>query len=65
MAGEVAFRRIRVLLESNGWRLVRISGSHHIFEKPGQSPLSIPVHHNRVKPAYVRRINKIIEADPA
>lgn len=29
-------------VEAAGWRLDRISGSHHIFTKPGHYPLSIP-----------------------
>jgi predicted RNA binding protein YcfA (HicA-like mRNA interferase family) len=35
-------------LEQAGWVLVRRSGSHHIYERPG-SPLSlsVPVHGNR------------------
>jgi predicted RNA binding protein YcfA (HicA-like mRNA interferase family) len=35
------------LLESNGWLLKRISGSHHIFTKAGcRERLVIPVHGN-------------------
>ena len=61
MPSEERFAIVRKLLEDNGWRLVRISSSHHIFDKPGQLQLSIPVHHGKVKPAYVRKIRKIIE----
>ena len=36
------------LLAKDGWRVVRINGSHHIVEKPGVPfTLSIPVHANR------------------
>lgn len=46
---------VRKMLEAKGYRLVRISGSHHIFEKPGvPHHLSIPVHGGKVKPKYVR-----------
>lgn len=45
---------IRKRLEAAGYLLVRISGSHHIFEKPGQTLLSIPVHNDKLKPFYVR-----------
>jgi len=65
MPSEVPFRDVRSLLRRNGWELARISGSHHIFVKAGRSPISIPVHGNHVKPAYVRNIKKIIEADSA
>ena len=61
MASEERFAVIRKMLEDHGWRLTRISSSHHIFEKTGQSLISIPVHHGKVKPSYVRKIHKILE----
>ena len=61
MASEERFAVVRKMLEDHGWVLTRISSSHHIFEKPGQSLISIPVHHGKVKPAYVRKIRKILE----
>ena len=37
------------LLEKNGWFLLRIQGSHHIYGKPGSVVrLSVPVHKNQV-----------------
>jgi predicted RNA binding protein YcfA (HicA-like mRNA interferase family) len=33
------------LLESNGWTLDRIKGSHHILKKGGAA-ISVPVHGN-------------------
>jgi predicted RNA binding protein YcfA (HicA-like mRNA interferase family) len=36
------------LLEKHGWGLLRISGSHHIYGKPGNIVrLSVPIHGNR------------------
>jgi predicted RNA binding protein YcfA (HicA-like mRNA interferase family) len=64
MASEERFSEVRRLLESHGWLLVRISGSHHIFTKPGRTPISIPVHKNKVKPVYVAKVRKVIENDP-
>ena len=33
------------ILEQHGWKLLRISGSHHIYGKPGTVVrLSVPVH---------------------
>ncbi len=33
------------LIEQRGWQLLRVSGSHHIYGKPGGVVrLSIPVH---------------------
>ena len=44
---------------AGGYRLDRIRGSHHVFEKPGVLPVVIPVHRGRVKYAYVRKIQKL------
>jgi predicted RNA binding protein YcfA (HicA-like mRNA interferase family) len=50
-------------LERAGYQLVRVSGSHHIFTKPDRPLLSIPVHRGKVKPFYVRQIEKLLEGD--
>jgi predicted RNA binding protein YcfA (HicA-like mRNA interferase family) len=63
MSSEQRFADLKRELERNGWKLVRIKGSHHVFEQPGKGILSIPVHHGKVKPVYVRRIQKAIEGD--
>lgn len=63
MPSEVRFAVVRKLLEDGGWTLVRINGSHHYFTKAGSTPLSIPVHGNKVKPVYVKQIRKQIEED--
>ena len=35
------------VLEGNGWTLLRVNGSHHIYGKPGEvARLSVPVHGN-------------------
>jgi predicted RNA binding protein YcfA (HicA-like mRNA interferase family) len=46
------------LLESNGWTLRRVSGSHHIYSKPGERKvLSVPVHGNQsLKPGLATRL---------
>jgi len=63
MPSPIRFAEIRKELEAAGYRLVRISGSHHIFERPGDPQLVvIPVHHGKVKPVYGRRIKKILAA---
>jgi predicted RNA binding protein YcfA (HicA-like mRNA interferase family) len=33
-------------LERKGWTLDRVSGSHHIYTRPGHAPVSVPVHGN-------------------
>lgn len=38
-------RDLTRLLKENGWVLMRINGSHHIFGKPGDPhTISVPVH---------------------
>lgn len=61
MASEVRFFEVRKLLERYGWELARISGSHHIFLKSGEDPISIPVHRGKVKSVYVKKIRRICE----
>ena len=36
------------ILETKGWRLARVTGSHHIFVTAGQNTrISVPVHGNQ------------------
>lgn len=63
MAKDRSFPPLRKLLESHGWTLKRICGSHHIFTKPGQLPISIPVHRGKVKAVYVRKVEKICRGE--
>ena len=49
------------LLESKGWSPARVTGSHHIFMKPGSDlRISVPVHGNRdLKAGLQRAIMKL------
>ena len=58
----VTFGDIRKLLELEGFDLDRITGSHHIFKRD-EIVLVIPVHNNRVKSVYVKRVAELIEGD--
>ncbi|MFI5378035.1 MAG: type II toxin-antitoxin system HicA family toxin [Tepidisphaerales bacterium] len=58
MPSEQRFAVVRKILEAKGYHLDRVSGSHHIFEKPGAEPQSIPVHGGKVKPVYVKQAEK-------
>ncbi len=60
MASEVRFGELFRLVQKHGWTLIRIRGSHHVFQKPDGSTYSIPVHHGKVKPYYFRKIKKQI-----
>ncbi|MCX6259106.1 MAG: type II toxin-antitoxin system HicA family toxin [Bacteroidia bacterium] len=51
------------ILESKGWLLVRITGSHHIFVKPGSVlRISVPVHGNKdLKTGLLKSILKMAD----
>jgi predicted RNA binding protein YcfA (HicA-like mRNA interferase family) len=43
----VSGKRLCAVLESRGWELKRVTGSHHIYAKEGSVVrLSVPVHGN-------------------
>lgn len=56
----ITFDQIRTLLLREGFRLDRITGSHHIFKRSGVT-FVIPVHANRVKSVYVKRVIELVE----
>lgn len=58
----MTFGDIRKLLELEGFDLDRITGSHHIFKR-NEIVLVIPVHNNRVKSVYVKRVVELIEGE--
>jgi predicted RNA binding protein YcfA (HicA-like mRNA interferase family) len=51
------------LLERNGWSLLRIHGSHHVYGKTGQrARISVPVHGNApLKRGLQRRLMQLAE----
>jgi predicted RNA binding protein YcfA (HicA-like mRNA interferase family) len=53
------------IVEKNGWQLLRIHGSHHIYGKPGSIVrLSIPFHGNRpLKRGLLRHLAKLAEVE--
>jgi predicted RNA binding protein YcfA (HicA-like mRNA interferase family) len=61
MASEKRFSEVKKVLDAAGYQLVRVCGSHHYFTKPGEQPFSIPVHQGRVKPYYVREVEKVCQ----
>lgn len=47
------------LMESHGWTLDRIRGSHHVMTKPGERSIPVPIHGNRdLPPGTARAILK-------
>jgi predicted RNA binding protein YcfA (HicA-like mRNA interferase family) len=59
MPGEMKLSEFLNKAAGLGWALVRISGSHHILKNPRLSrTLAIPVHGGKVKPFYVKALEK-------
>ena len=56
----VRFDQIRKLLEEESFGLQRVTGSHHVFKKDNVI-FVVPVHQNRVKSVYVKRLIDIID----
>ena len=54
------------VVKAEGWTLLRIQGSHHIYGKEGSDVrLSIPIHGNRpLKRGLQARLLKLAEIDP-
>ena len=59
MPSDVRYAVAKAMLNAKGYGLERVRGSHHIFVKPGVKTFSLPVHHGKVKAAYVRQIEKL------
>ena len=58
---QVSGRQLCGILESNGWCLLRVQGSHHIYGRVGKNVrLSVPVHGNRpLKTGLLRHLLKL------
>lgn len=59
----VSGRELARIVERRGWTLLRVSGSHHIYGKPGSIVrLSIPIHGNKaLKIGLLRHLLKMAE----
>jgi len=57
----VSGRRLAKAAERNGWILLRVHGSHHIYGRPGDvARLSIPMHEGRsLKTGLLAHLMKI------
>ena len=53
------------ILESKGWELKRIKGSHHIYAKAGNTArISVPVHGNTpLRTGLLKHLMKIAEIE--
>jgi predicted RNA binding protein YcfA (HicA-like mRNA interferase family) len=61
----VSGRDVARVVERRGWTLLRVSGSHHIYGKPGSIVrLSIPIHGNQaLKTGLLRHLLKMAEIE--
>jgi predicted RNA binding protein YcfA (HicA-like mRNA interferase family) len=59
----VSGKELARILERNGWLLMRINGSHHIFGKPGSIvKLSVPMHGNQaLKTGLLQHLIKLAQ----
>ena len=59
----ISGRELARIVERRGWTLLRVSGSHHIYGKPGSIVrLSIPIHGNAaLKTGLLRHLLKMAE----
>lgn len=58
--GRLRFTVLRRYLEWHGWALIRISGSHHVFNRLGQPrPFPVPVQRGKVDEVYVREAKRL------
>lgn len=59
----VSGRELTRIVERRGWTLLRVSGSHHIYGKPGSIVrLSIPIHGGKaLKTGLLRHLLKLAE----
>ena len=56
---DASFHHVRMLLLNEGFELKRVTGSHHVFTREDLT-FVIPVHANRVKSVYVKRVIELI-----
>jgi predicted RNA binding protein YcfA (HicA-like mRNA interferase family) len=55
---------VKSLLQSCGFSLERVKGSHHIYEKEGSPPINVqPTCHGEAKPYQIKQIRSIILGD--
>jgi len=63
----VSGKRLCRVLESEGWELKRVNGSHHIYAKAGVDVrISAPVHGNKpLKVGLLKHLIRISKINPA
>jgi predicted RNA binding protein YcfA (HicA-like mRNA interferase family) len=59
----ISGKRMCQILEEKGWSLARVTGSHHIYIRPGSNlRITVPIHGNQdLKIGLQRTIMKLAE----
>jgi predicted RNA binding protein YcfA (HicA-like mRNA interferase family) len=57
----VRFDDLKTLLEYSGYQLVRVSGSHHRYQRQGPPPVTITRHGAYVHSAAVDEVLRILD----
>lgn len=59
----ISGKQFAKLLESRGWVLLRVNGSHHIYGKPNNPKrISVPIHGNKaLKTGLLKHFLKVAE----
>jgi predicted RNA binding protein YcfA (HicA-like mRNA interferase family) len=61
-AGNLRFRDLTRLIESLGFRLARVNGSHHVFTHPGLAELvNLQEVDGKCKPYQVRQVLRLVD----
>ena len=61
-SSNIRFSDVQALIEAFGFRLVRVSGSHHIFERPNVRELvNIQERNGQAKPYQIRQFLQIVD----
>jgi len=60
---EADFADVRAVLEDRGWLFARQKGSHCVFTRPGEPPITVPVHNQKVKEHYLDEICRRLGLD--
>jgi predicted RNA binding protein YcfA (HicA-like mRNA interferase family) len=59
MPSPVRYAKVAKMLKRNGWNLLRISGSHHVWFKEGIGIYPVPVHKGQVKHGYFKELQRL------
>ena len=52
-------KELMKILEADGWLLIRVRGSHHMYRHPNKpGMLIVPFHNNDMRPGTVNQILK-------